>query len=341
MLKKVTVLLLAFIMVFSFSGCKVVYQKGKDSSNLAPGGNQEIILVTQSPDDTPTQTVYEDDIVSSRTPEPTAKVLGKKMYITGNDVRVRTAPSTEASYFTHLSKGASVNAYEETNGFYRVVLSDGTEAYIMAKYLSTAPATPDPTPVPVNVKVVDALNYKKPIVQYIEDETGIHIDPNPAETKYHVIIVPRITDDSDAAKAINTKMYGNIQGIYNSLLNNREDTEIYGADYAYTNYNGIIGISQKKHMGGQFQGGTDAFYFYYYDSVNKKELTFDEYLSLLGISRSNFSKLKKDDGTPIYEEWLPNITNGIFDTNGGQFYVLFPDSPDGGMAFETSTNLFQ
>ncbi|MBE7092283.1 MAG: hypothetical protein E7365_03805 [Clostridiales bacterium] len=70
------------------------------------------------------------------TPTPDLSA-GTIMYVTGSTVNVRAEASTDSDKITSLTKGTSVTAYEVSNGFYEVKLSDGKKGYISDKYLST------------------------------------------------------------------------------------------------------------------------------------------------------------------------------------------------------------
>lgn len=107
------------------------------------------------------------------TPTPDASA-GIIMYVTGDGVNVRKEASASSEKITSLAKGTSVTAYEETDGFYEVKLSDGKKGYISSKYLSeedpkvssTTPST-SPTATPDTSKGTkmyvtgDGVNVRK------------------------------------------------------------------------------------------------------------------------------------------------------------------------------------
>ncbi len=73
---------------------------------------------------------------------------GTVMYVTASSVNVRKSASASSEKVTSLTNGTSVTAYEESNGFYRVKLSNGQTGYIAKQYLSTSASTKTATPAP-------------------------------------------------------------------------------------------------------------------------------------------------------------------------------------------------
>lgn len=85
-----------------------------------------------------------DETLVTPTPDASAGII---MFVTGDGVNVRKEASASSDKITSLAKGTSVTAYEETDGFYEVKLSDGKKGYISSKYLSQEdPKVTDTTP---------------------------------------------------------------------------------------------------------------------------------------------------------------------------------------------------
>ncbi len=130
------------------------------------------------------------------------------------------------------------------------------------------------------VTVRNAVNYTKKIV----------VTPELAATGYsnseqHSIIIPEITSKTENAKAFNKKMYDVFGENYEKLLNNQEAQHIFICKYKSKNYNGIIGIVIETWLGVQAGGANNNYTAFYYDSKQDKELTFDEYVTALGLTK--------------------------------------------------------
>ncbi len=107
-----------------------------------------------------------DETLVSPTPTPTPDAsAGIIMYVTGDTVNVRKEADASSEKITALAKGTTVTAYEETNGFYEVKLSDGKTGYISSKYLSQEdPKTVTSTPIPSPTATPDTTNGTKMFV---------------------------------------------------------------------------------------------------------------------------------------------------------------------------------
>lgn len=132
-------------------------------SSLAGSGSKKPNAVTPTPINPgfaalPTPTLSSDltspdagDETVTPTPDLSA---GTVMYVTASTVNVRAEASADSDKITSLTKGTSVTAYENKDGFYEVKLSDGKTGYISDKYLSvddpkvspSATGTPTATP---------------------------------------------------------------------------------------------------------------------------------------------------------------------------------------------------
>lgn len=112
-----------------------------------------------------------DETLVTPTPDASAGII---MYVTGDTVNVRKEADASSDKVTALSKGTAVTAYEQTNGFYEVKLSDGKTGYISSKYLSvddpkatTGTPTAEPTATPDTSKGTkmfvtgDGVNVRK------------------------------------------------------------------------------------------------------------------------------------------------------------------------------------
>lgn len=133
-----------------------------------------------------------------------------------------------------------------------------------------------------SVSVVDAVNYTKEVITSPEAaDMGMSY-----AGCYHNIKLPKLSSDTANAKEFNKKLYNTFGDKYEELLDNLEAGHIYGSDYEYKNHNGIIGIVIYTGVGPQMGGYTTHYNCFYYDTINDCELTFNEYLLALNISKS-------------------------------------------------------
>lgn len=160
---------------------------------------------------------------------------------------------------------------------------------------------------PTEMKVIHALNYTLP-------------DGN------NTIKLPKITLETENAKKFNEKMYATFENEYNWLINDQEGNQIFNCDYRYTVNNGIIGIAIDASIGVQQGGVSECYYAFYYDTINDKELTFDEYVATFGITKAKLWDSIKNTSSysdhlryssPSDNEFLQDC---IFDWKDGEIY---------------------
>ena len=181
------------------------------------------------------------------------------------------------------------------------------------------------------IEVVDALNYKKDIIVTPENKE-FGWDPNGLT---HVIKLPKITSNTNNAQAFNKKLFDVFSKPYEILKNNQEKEQVYECNYEYKIYNGIIGIVIEAYVGAQAAGATSWHFPYYYDTKNDKELTYDEYLKALNLSKDVLEK--KVVNTKTYKDHYENISEGnnvyvidcILDTKGSIVYLNDNETMDG------------
>lgn len=150
------------------------------------------------------------------------------------------------------------------------------------------PAESNPTPsgevtsaAEREVKVVDAFNYEKDVIvapEYADMADGL------GDMK-HKIRFPKITSDTESATAFNRKIYDESIKGYDVLKNNKEGVEILTRDYEAKIYNGYIGIIVSTFQGAQFAGASVSYAAYYYDIKKDAEITYDQYLIGIGVSK--------------------------------------------------------
>lgn len=127
--------------------------------------------------------------------------------------------------------------------------------------------------------VVDAINFEK-----------TDIFDGGAYEFTHKIVLPQIDSTLPGAVALNNKMAGSDITLAERLANTGEPSRhLYRVSYDYSAYDGIIAI-QKTSFTGLYQSeGASSSEHYYYDSVNDKELTADEYLAHFGLDADDLN----------------------------------------------------
>lgn len=146
-------IIIIVIMIVSIAN-KTGKKKDKDSELPTIQTTPTMFIPTFQPTASPTYDVSLPTDEDGTTPSPSAtadvtpSVSGTVMYVTGEGVNVRDAASTSGEKITSLSKGTSVTAYDKSNGFYQVKLSNGKMGYISEKYLSTEDPKNEPTTSP-------------------------------------------------------------------------------------------------------------------------------------------------------------------------------------------------
>ena len=177
--------------------------------------------------------------------------------------------------------------------------------------------------------VVDAVTYSKDVVAAKGE------DAKDYENQKHVIALPKISKDSANAKAFNEKIYNNSSKIYQELQSNKENREIYNIAYEYKEYKDIVGIMVMKNISSQ--GGETKFsYETYYYNLNKDcELTYEQYLKALGLTKEKIDSVTKE--TREYGEML-NMSSDkekvyvkecLTDDNGTIIFVNNPNEENG------------
>lgn len=98
-------------------------------------------------------TVTPSPSAGTETPTPTPPAGSKIMYVTGDGVNVREAPSSSAKAISVLAKGTQVTAGAATGSFTEITLSNGTKGFMASQFLSEkAPSTTvTPTPTASNI----------------------------------------------------------------------------------------------------------------------------------------------------------------------------------------------
>lgn len=131
---------------------------------------------------------------------------------------------------------------------------------------------PEPVIVPA---VVTADSYEKEAVDAFEGgDFGFT----------HSVEYPKINCDKPGALALNEKMAETYVKVIDELKADTEDNRLYTISYEYsTDDIGVIFIRITESVGWQYSEGMTTQKIFYYDGVNDKELTVEEYAERLGI----------------------------------------------------------
>ncbi len=131
------------------------------------------------------------------------------------------------------------------------------------------------------IKVVDAVNYEKDVV----DGDGLG-----EAFKKHYVILPKITSDTDNAKAFNELLanpYSFDTPAEEILKQGLEGDQIIQISYDATVENNIAAISVRFIDGYKFSSFDTYYKCFYFDANQDKELTLDEYIAAKGMDKAD------------------------------------------------------
>lgn len=133
--------------------------------------------------------------------------------------------------------------------------------------------------------VTDALDYTREIIPAYDwaDFSG----------QYHTIRLPKIDLPTEGAQGLNDKIYNDHSTPYETLLNYAEEEYIVRIDYEYKVYKDVIGIVVEFVTGPQHAGAYAYRSYYYYNIKQDREVTFDEYISELGYTKTDLERVLK------------------------------------------------
>ncbi|MBQ7161287.1 MAG: hypothetical protein IJR90_06240 [Clostridia bacterium] len=170
--------------------------------------------------------------------------------------------------------------------------------------VTTEPAdTSEPLP-DGEVTVVNCVEYKK---QVIPTEMSIEIGWD-ATGYFHVINVPMITSETENAVKFNEKLYSEFGDYLDVLKSNEEGDLIVSKIYDFKIKDGAVAIIGTFSFAGQCAGVGIEYRGYYYDTVEDRELSLDEYIEKCGVDREKiFGELEvQKEFSEFYTEYLNN-----------------------------------
>lgn len=145
-------------------------------------------------------------------------------------------------------------------------------------------------------EVVDAVNFEQ--LEVFEDYNYEYL---------HRIVLPEINSELPGAVALNKKMADQDIETVEFLKNKTEVShQLYAIDYTSSTYDGIIAIQKHGFIGLFASEGMDYGEYYYYDAVNDREMTAEEYLAHFGLNSDELNFIARWSSDYEYEECYSN-----------------------------------
>ena len=106
----------------------------------------------------------------------------------------------------------------------------------------------------------------------------------------HSLIIPKIDSAKPGAEALNAKMLADQQEKLDALAANKEENYLYTVTYSTSGADGILVINVYEYIGWQYSEGGSSRRFYYYDAAEDRELTLDETLAKLSMTKESLNR---------------------------------------------------
>ena len=106
----------------------------------------------------------------------------------------------------------------------------------------------------------------------------------------HSLTIPKIDSAKPGAEALNAKMLADQQEKLDALAANKEENHLYTVTYSTSGADGILVINVYEYFGWQYSEGGSSRRFYYYDAAEDRELTLDETLSKLAMTKESLNR---------------------------------------------------
>ena len=143
---------------------------------------------------------------------------------------------------------------------------------------TTPPETTAPAPLP---EVKDGTVYTKKAVDMF---SGGDFD------FLHSLTGPKIDSTKPGAEALNAKMLADQQEKLDALAAGKEGRSLYTVTYSASGADGILAVNVYEYTGYQYSEPSRNRCFYYYDVAADRELTLDEVLTHLSLTRDSLDK---------------------------------------------------
>lgn len=105
----------------------------------------------------------------------------------------------------------------------------------------------------------------------------------------HSLTVPKIDSTKPGAEALNAKMLADQQEKLDALAAGKEKNDLYTVTYSVSGADGILAVNVYEFTGWQYSESYSSRRFYYYDAADR-ELTLDEVLTHLSLTRDSLDK---------------------------------------------------
>mgnify|MGYP000410761656 CR=1 FL=1 len=143
---------------------------------------------------------------------------------------------------------------------------------------TTPPETTAPAPLP---EVKDGTVYTKKAVDMF---SGGDFD------FLHSLTVPKIDSTKPGAEALNAKILADQQEKLDALAAGKEKNDLYTVTYSVSGADGILAVNVYEFTGWQYSESYSSRRFYYYDAAEDRELTLDETLSKLAMTKESLNR---------------------------------------------------
>ena len=143
---------------------------------------------------------------------------------------------------------------------------------------TTPPETTAPAPLP---EVKDGTVYtKKAVDMFSGGDFGFT----------HSLTVPKIDSTKPGAEALNAKILADQQEKLDALAAGKEKNDLYTVTYSVSGADGILAVNVYEFTGWQYSESYSSRRFYYYDAAEDRELTLDETLSKLAMTKESLNR---------------------------------------------------
>ena len=106
----------------------------------------------------------------------------------------------------------------------------------------------------------------------------------------HSLTVPKIDSTKPGAEALNAKMLADQQEKLDALAAGKEKNDLYTVTYSVSGADGILAVNVYEFTGWQYSESYSSRRFYYYDAAEDRELTLDETLSKLAMTKESLNR---------------------------------------------------
>lgn len=178
-----------------------------------------------------------------------------------------------------LFAGCDEQMKEEKTAVREDIQQQNENVSVEPEVTPTAKPTPEPIKEEIKAEVRTKTEYTKEVI------VPEHYKDMDYKFKPHTIYVPEIVDDSDAVNELNDEIYQICKKYIDMLENNSEGEYLVDVSYTHTEKDGVFGILLIFRDGVMFSEWWSTYLFFYYDSVENKVLTEDEYYLSMGSTK--------------------------------------------------------